>query len=143
MRLEILLRNLSDSSYFPLIWECFIANTVAYDGDVIYSATGFMKHNEILSYPVDWSFLGLLVTFIASSVFLCCKSGEWISLFCDRFLVVFFNPLRANPIKWWNTLKQFFGKLPINFLGVFDHLVGLAFKKLIDAMLLEFYLRLF
>ena len=29
-----------------------------------------------------------------------------------------------------HTLKQFFGKLPTNFLRVFDHFVGLALKKL-------------
>ena len=35
------------------------------------------------------------------------------------------NPLSANPTKWSNTLKQFVGKLPTNYLNVF---VGLAFK---------------
>ena len=42
------------------------------------------------------------------------------------------NPLRAKFIKWLNTLKQFVGKLPTNCLSVFDHFVGLAFKRLID-----------
>ena len=35
------------------------------------------------------------------------------------------NPLSANPTKRSNTLKQFVGKLPTNYLSVF---VGLAFK---------------
>ena len=44
---------------------------------------------------------------------------------------VLFNPLRANPTKWSNTLKQFVGILPTNCLSVFDHFVGLALKGLI------------
>ena len=40
------------------------------------------------------------------------------------------NPLRANPTKWSNTLKQFVGKLPTNCLSVFDNFVGLALKVL-------------
>ena len=42
----------------------------------------------------------------------------------------YFNPLSANPTKWWNTLKQFVGKLPTNCLSVFDHFVKLALKGL-------------
>ena len=45
------------------------------------------------------------------------------------------NPLGANFINWSNTLKQFVGKLPTNCLRVFDHFVGLAFKRLkVDCM---------
>ena len=40
------------------------------------------------------------------------------------------NPLSANLTKWSNTLKQFVGKLPTNYLSVFDHFVGLALKGL-------------
>ena len=39
---------------------------------------------------------------------------------------VIINPLNANPKKWSNTLKQFVGKLPTNYLIVCDHFVGLA-----------------
>ena len=39
-----------------------------------------------------------------------------------------FNPLIANPTKWSNILKQFFGKLTTNCLSVFDHFVKLALK---------------
>ena len=39
-------------------------------------------------------------------------------------------PLSANPLKWSNTLKQFVGNLPKNFLNVFDHFEWLAFKGL-------------
>ena len=42
------------------------------------------------------------------------------------------NPLRANPIKWPNTLKQFVGKLPTNCLSVFGHFVNLVPKGLKD-----------
>ena len=38
------------------------------------------------------------------------------------------NALNANPTKWSSTLKQFVGKLPTNYLSMFDHLVGLVFK---------------
>ena len=41
------------------------------------------------------------------------------------------DPLSFNPTKWPNTLKQFFGKLPTNYLSVFDHFVKLALKWLI------------
>ena len=40
------------------------------------------------------------------------------------------NPLSANFTKWWNTFKQFVGKLPTNCLSVFDHFVKLALKRL-------------
>ena len=40
------------------------------------------------------------------------------------------NPLSANFTKCLNTLKQFVGNLPTNFLSVFDDFVGLALKGL-------------
>ena len=40
------------------------------------------------------------------------------------------KPLSAKITKWSNTLKQFVGNLPTNFLSVFDHFVGLALKGL-------------
>ena len=39
-------------------------------------------------------------------------------------------PLRADPTKWSNTIKQLVGKLPTNCLSVFDHSVGLVPKGL-------------
>ena len=47
------------------------------------------------------------------------------------------NPLKANPIKWSNTLKQFAGKLPTNRLSVFGHFVNLVLKRLKIATLLK------
>ena len=41
-----------------------------------------------------------------------------------------FNPLRANPEKWSNTLKQIVGNLPTICLSVFDHFMNLALKGL-------------
>ena len=41
------------------------------------------------------------------------------------------NPLSTNPTKWSSTLKQFVGKLPTNYLSVFDHFVKLAFYGII------------
>ena len=40
------------------------------------------------------------------------------------------NTLSANPTTWSNTLKQFVGKLPANYLNVFDYFVKLALKRL-------------
>ena len=40
------------------------------------------------------------------------------------------NPSNANFTKWSNNIKQFVGNLPTNWLSVFDHFVGLAFKGL-------------
>ena len=44
----------------------------------------------------------------------------------------FFNPLSAKPTKWSNTLKQFVGIFPMNYLKVFNHFEGLASKGLKD-----------
>ena len=46
------------------------------------------------------------------------------------------NALSTNPTKWSNTLKQFVGNLPTNFLSVFDHFVKLALKGLTMPFLL-------
>ena len=40
------------------------------------------------------------------------------------------NALSANLAKWSNTLKQFVGNLPTNYLGVFDYFEGLTLKGL-------------
>ena len=40
-----------------------------------------------------------------------------------KLSILFFNSLSANPTKWLNTLKQFVGNLPTNYLSVFNHLV--------------------
>ena len=39
-------------------------------------------------------------------------------------------PLRVNPTRWSNVLKQFVGKLQTNCLSVFNQFVGLALKWL-------------
>ena len=59
-------------------------------------------------------------------------SGEihWVQ--CGGFLkLASINPLRTNPMKWLNTLKQLIGFLPTHFLSMFDHSVRLALKGLI------------
>ena len=48
-------------------------------------------------------------------------------VFCKKGVL---NPLTVSFTKWSNTLKQFFGNLPTNFLSVFGHFVGLALKEL-------------
>ena len=48
-------------------------------------------------------------------------------VFCEKSVL---NPLSANFTKWLSTIKQFVGKLPTNYLSVFDHFVGLALKGL-------------
>ena len=47
-----------------------------------------------------------------------------------RLFLMSFNPSRANPPKWSNTLKQFVRNLPTNCSSVFDHFVKLALKGL-------------
>ena len=48
------------------------------------------------------------------------------------------NPLLSvNPTKWSNTFKQFVGKSPTNCLIVFDHFLGLAFKDLIERIIIR------
>ena len=56
-------------------------------------------------------------------------------MFLCNFVGFTINPLRTNPTKWTNTLKQ-----PTNCLSAFDHFVGLAPKGLkIFLFLLLFY----
>ena len=52
-------------------------------------------------------------------------------------LVRKYNPLRANPTKWSNTLKQFAGKLPTNYLSVCDHFVILALRGMTMFFMLQ------
>ena len=40
------------------------------------------------------------------------------------------NPVRDNPKKWSDTIKQSVGNLPTNCLNVFDHFVWLVLKRL-------------
>ena len=40
------------------------------------------------------------------------------------------STIPSSPKPWFNTLKQFVGKLPSICLNVFDHFVGLALKGL-------------
>ena len=50
---------------------------------------------------------------------------------CQKFLALqLINPLRANPEKWSNPLKQIVGNLPTICLSVFDHFINLALKGL-------------
>ena len=53
------------------------------------------------------------------------KKGHHNRHFPENFVKIL-NPLSANPTKWTNTLKQFVGKLPTNYLSVIGHFVGLA-----------------
>ena len=56
-----------------------------------------------------------------------------IVIVCSGVLTLFFpvlNPLSANARKWLDTLKQFVGNLPTNYLCMFDHFGGLALKGL-------------
>ena len=46
------------------------------------------------------------------------------------FFFVYFIPLRTNQTKWSNTYKQFVSCCQRIVLSVFDHFVGLAFKRL-------------
>ena len=46
---------------------------------------------------------------------------------------LFLNPLSGNFTKWPNTLKQFVGNLPTNWLSVFGYFVGLALKGLTEV----------
>ena len=73
-----------------------------------------------------WVFLQVIhirkYQFICPTI--CYSTSRWLLL----FQVI--NPLSANPTKWSNTLKQFVGKLPTNYLSKLDHFVGLVLKGL-------------
>ena len=51
-----------------------------------------------------------------------------------------FSPWSASPTEWSDTLKQFVGSLPTNWLSVFDHSVGLALNGLIKKEVLVYQL---
>ena len=57
-----------------------------------------------------------------------CSLNRNANIFCIN--LAYFNFLSANPTKWPNTLKQFVGNLPTNFLSLFDHFAKLALKGL-------------
>ena len=59
-----------------------------------------------------------------------CKTREKHLLKKYIFVKLKVNPLNVKLTKWLNTLKQFVGNLPTNFLSVFGHFVGLALKWL-------------
>ena len=53
----------------------------------------------------------------------------------NNYNITNISPLSANPIKWSNTLKQFFDNLTTNCLSAFDHFVILTFKGLVFNMI--------
>ena len=55
-----------------------------------------------------------------------CSMASWPSLFKvnNGITRAVCNLLSANPSKWANTLKQFVGSLPTNYLSVFDQFGG-------------------
>ena len=61
-----------------------------------------------------------------------------IKQFLDAFEQIVVTPLKVNPTKWSNTLKQFVRNFPRNCLSVFDHFVILALKELTQFKLLFF-----
>ena len=48
----------------------------------------------------------------------------------SRIFFGIFNTLNVNFTKWSNTVKQFVGNLPKNYLSVFDHFVEFVLKGL-------------
>ena len=54
----------------------------------------------------------------------------YLVMFIKIRFINFINPLSANSTKWSNTLKQFVGNLPTNWLSVFDNFVELVLKEL-------------
>ena len=66
--------------------------------------------------------------------------SSWISIYSKiyssfkhfklQYMHIEINPFSANFTKWSNTLKQFIGNLPTNYLSMFDDFVFLALKGL-------------
>ena len=48
------------------------------------------------------------------------------------------NPVNANPTKQWNTLRQFVGNFPTNFLSVFEHFFRLGLIGLMKQLNVNF-----
>ena len=79
------------------------------------------KHWPVISHEFQADFFGAQ---LVEGV----KQGVVVRFYLK--LLTEFNPLSADPTKWSNILRQFVGKLPTNFLSVFDHFMGLALKGL-------------
>ena len=77
--------------------------------------------NYLIPIQKSYTLYQKKLPYIYSEVF-----GKWAS-FVQVFSVQC-NPLIVNPKKWSNTLKQFVGNLPTNYLGACDHSVGLVLK---------------
>ena len=81
--------NWTDPSYFLLAWELVGFDGVIYaNGDANVSAAAFVSGSEILSYPVEQSFLELLIVLKKRSVFI---SWIWKGFFwrlLDKVLIV-------------------------------------------------------
>ena len=59
----------------------------------------------------------------------CSRIGDVLSILRrnnnSNLIFTYLNPLSVKITKWLNTLKQFVGNLPTNFLSVFDHFCGI------------------
>ena len=64
-------------------------------------------------------------------------SGQQNKKSISKFIA--FYPLSANPAEWSNTLKKFVGKLPMNCVSVFDHLLALKGLKVFHERLTSEY----
>ena len=99
------------------------------------------------AYPFQWGKKGRIKVFEISKINQHCSimqpvlmffsivpissNHSWVNSELLNFFVKpwLFNPLSANPTKWWNTT---------NCLSVFDHFVGLALTGLICLMFFFF-----
>ena len=88
-----------------------------------------------------FSFLIILEIFLIWDTDLLSRMSKFTSVFTSKLLKIlgsfivdlfsfYLNPLSVNSTKWSNTLKQFVGNLPANWLSVFDHFVKLVLKGL-------------
>ena len=115
--------NSRDEGEISKIWETAEENWETWPKVILRWDHHFMKYFYMNATP--W------INHRNCSYFLFCRENLSITVNpYDCFSRINLNAFSANHIKWLNTLKQFFGNLRANFLSVFDHFVGLAFKGL-------------
>ena len=111
-------------------WRVSTSTTLSSDWYVIYRLENDFDESSKNGKQRHFQFTCHLLVHISNWCYIYSLRNRIVDLFYSHFLSESFNPLSANVTKWWNTLKQFVGKLPTNCLSVFDYFVGLALKRL-------------
>ena len=121
-------------SWHPLcLWICYGARSAHFTVSPRRKGTLFFLHIQLRNHQNDLNpclwlyYYGKVIAELEKNTNN--KKRQTVHGACN-LTKLHFNPLRANPTKWSNTLKQFVGNLPTNCLSVFEHFLKLGLKGL-------------